>query len=50
MYARISVNGAVFVFGKVLQDIITVDYRGVGIKRIVQRPTPFFAFIPVGIF
>ena len=50
MYARISVNGAVFVFGKVLQDIITVDYRGVGIKRIVRCPAPVVAFIPVGIF
>ena len=33
-----------------LQDIIAVDYRGVGIKRIVRRPTPVVAFIPVGIF
>ena len=50
MYASISVNCAVFVFGKMLQDIIAVDYRGVGIKRIVRCPAPVVAFIPVGIF
>lgn len=49
-YASISVNCAVFVFGKMLQDIIAVDYRGVGIKRIVRCPAPVVAFIPVGIF
>ena len=33
-----------------LQDIIAVDYRGIRIKRIVRRPAPVVAFIPVGIF
>ena len=27
MYARVSVNGAVFIFGKVLQNIIAIPYH-----------------------
>ena len=43
---RESVYCAELVFREVFKDIFAVDYRGIGIVQIVNRPTPFAVFVP----